>query len=184
MQIACIAQKLMHYSGRNNIEETMKRTKFMKGTKLLISCLTVCSALMMIGVASAEEGDSSIESCLRAWGEHPFGNNPRFKILATSVNVFGIGQNTADTERTEMPALILVNPGVNVLGTTTVELLNPNGWYCFRSNVNVMGKLRIRAHCRAHLASAYDGVTVLGSDQANKSVTVMGETHVELVECE
>jgi hypothetical protein len=169
---------------RNNIEETMKSTKIMKSAKLLITCLSVCSALMMVGVAYAEEGDSSIESCLRAWGKHPFGNNPTFKTFATSVRVFGIGQNTADTERTETPTLVLVNPGFNVLGGTTLELLNPNGWYCFRSNVNVMGSLRIRAHCKAHLASADDGVTVLGSNQANKSVTVMGATHVELVECE
>ena len=162
----------------------MKSTKLMKSAELLITFLTVCSALMMIGVAYAAEGDSSIESCLRAWGKHPFGNNPRFKTLATSVKVFGIGQNTADTEPTDMPTLVLVNPGVNVLGGTTLELLNPNGWYCFRSNVNVMGNLRIRVHCKAHLASASDGVTVFGSDQTDKSVTVMGTTHVELVECE
>jgi len=169
---------------RNNIEETMKSTKLMKSAKLLITCLTVCSALMMIGVAYAEDADSSIESCLRAWGKHPFGNNPRFKTLATSVKVFGVGQSTGDTERTETPTLVLVNPGVNVLGDTTLELLNPNGWYCFRSNVNVIGNLRIRADCRAHLASASDGVTVLGSDQADKSVTVLGTTRVELVDCE
>jgi hypothetical protein len=79
---------------------------------------------------------------------------------------------------------VLVNPGVNVMGGTTLELLNPNGWYCFKSNVNVMGSLRIKAACKAHLASAHDGTTVLGSNSDNKSVTVMGKTQVELVGCE
>jgi hypothetical protein len=83
-----------------------------------------------------------------------------------------------------MPSLILVNPGVNVMGGTRVELLNPNGWYCFRSNVNVMGRLSIRAHCKAHFASAHDAVTVLGSNQADKSVTVLGKTQIELVGCD
>jgi len=104
--------------------------------------------------------------------------------MATSVKVFGIGRNPADTERTESPSLVLVNPGVNVMGGTTFELLNPNGWYCFRSNVNVMGKFSIKAHCKAHLASASDGVTVLGSNSENKSVTVMGSTQIALVGCE
>ncbi len=140
------------------------------------------------GIAStpllAQEVDNPVARCLAAWGAHPFGKNPAYRTMAASVKVFGIGENPADTERTEAPALILVNPGVNVMGGTTVELLNPNGWYCFRSNVNVMGKLSIRAHCRAHLASAVDGVTVLGSNSASKSVTVMGSTRVELVGCE
>ena len=42
----------------------------------------------------------------------------------------------------------------------------------------------IKAHCKAHLASAHDGVTVLGSNQADKSVTVLGKTRVQLVGCE
>jgi hypothetical protein len=156
----------------------------MKSSTLRIACcLTICSALLMGEVASAEEVDSFIKSCLRAWGTHPFGANPSYKTMATSVKVFGIGSGTADIERTETPALVLVNPEVNVMGGTTVELLNPNGWYCFRSNVNVMGKLNIRANCRAHLASARDGATVLGSGQSDKGVTVLGETRVELVGC-
>ena len=152
--------------------------------KLAIACLIICSMPMVTEVASAAEVDSSVASCLRAWGKHPLGANPTYKTLSTSVKVFGIGKDTADTERTETPALVMVNPGVNVMGGTTVELLNPNGWYCFRSNVNVMGSLIIRAHCKAHLASAHDGVSVAGSDQSDKSVTVLGKTRVELVGCE
>jgi hypothetical protein len=141
-------------------------------------------AAVMSTSSLAQAVDGSIASCLRAWGTHPFGSNPKFKTLAASVKVFGIGQNPADVERTELPSLVLVNPGVNVMGGTTVELLNPNGWYCFRSNVNVMGKLSIKAHCKAHLASASDGVTVLGSNSDNKSVTVLGSTQIQLVGCE
>lgn len=132
----------------------------------------------------AEEVDPSIATCLKAWGRHPFGKSPKYTTLATSVSVFGIGQRPADTMRTDSPSLVLVNPGVNVMGGTTLKLLNPNAWYCFRSNVNVMGVLNIRAHCKAHLASAFNGATVLGSNSDNNSVTVLGLTHVELVGCE
>lgn len=131
----------------------------------------------------ATEADDSIASCLKAWGNHPFGNKPKYKTLATSVKVFGIGQNPTDSEVTNSPSLVLVNPGINVMGGTTIDLLNPNGWYCFRSNTNVMGSLSIRAHCKAHLASATEGVTVLGSNSDVSSITVMGSTQIELVGC-
>ncbi len=150
----------------------------------LLTWLTFGLALLAHGALSAEEVDGSIASCLKAWGTHPFGKNPQYKTLGTSVKIFGIGQNPADTERTNSPSLVLVNPDINIMGGTTMELLNPNGWYCFRSNINVMGKLNIKAHCKANLAAASDGVTVLGSNSASKSVTVMGSTQIELVGCE
>ena len=150
----------------------------------LLTWVMIGTALLMSAPSLAEEVDASIANCLNAWGKHPFGKSPRYTTLATSVKVFGIGQSPADTKRTDSPALVLVNPGVNVMGGTTVELLNPNGWYCFKSNVNVMGGFNIRAHCKAHLASASNGTTVLGSNADNKSVTVLGATHVELVGCE
>ncbi|MEO8304521.1 MAG: hypothetical protein ABI724_10410 [Betaproteobacteria bacterium] len=156
----------------------------MNPAKLPAACLIILSALMGAEAASAEEPDSSIASCLRTWGTHPFGASPSYKTMSTSVKVFGIGKQSGDTQRTNAPALVLVNPGVNVMGDTTMELLNPNGWYCFRSKVNVMGNLRIRADCRAHLASAQDGVAILGSNQDVKSVTVLGTTRVEFVGCE
>jgi len=156
----------------------------MVNVELLLKCAVMFFAILMSGSSVAEQIDPSIASCLNAWGKHPFGTHPQFKTLATSVKVFGIGQNPSDTAITERPALVLVNPGVNVMGGTTLELMNPNGWYCFRSNVNVMGGMHIRAHCKAHLASAKDGVTVLGSSSDNKSVTVMGSTQIELVGCE
>jgi hypothetical protein len=69
------------------------------------------------------------------------------------------------------------------MGGSTFELLNPNGWYCLRTNVNVMGGLTIKVHCKAHLASATEGVTVLGSSSDKKSITVMGSTKIEQVGC-
>jgi hypothetical protein len=122
--------------------------------------------------------------CLKAWGKHPFGTSPTYKTLAASVKIFGIGQDMEDLLPTKAPALVLVDTGVNIMGGSTMQLLNPNGYYCFRSNVNVMGGLTIKAHCKAHLASASDGLTVLGADSANKSVTVMGATRIQLVGCD
>jgi hypothetical protein len=153
--------------------------------KPLLRCAIMAIAMLTSVPSLAEAAvDGYIASCLKAWGKHPFGSNPRFKTMATSVKVFGIGQDPADTERTNTPSLVLVNTGVNVMGGAKLELLNPNGWYCFRSNVNVMGSLIIKAHCKAHLASAHDGTTVLGSNSDNKSVTVMGSTQIELLGCE
>ena len=154
-----------------------------KRTTPIVTLLAFCLALPASMVAAAQEVDSSIAACLKAWGTHPFGKNPQFKALSTSVKVFGIGSNSGDTVPTDAPALVLVQPGVNVMGGTVIELLNPNGWYCLRTTVNVMGGVNIRAHCKAHLASTADGTTVMGSNSENKGVTVMGSTTVERVDC-
>lgn len=152
----------------------------MKSILFAVSLLFVSSLSL-----AAESGSKSIATCLSSWGTHPFGKNPKFRTMSTSVKVFGIGGNPRDDAVTSAPALILVNPAVNVMGGTTIELLNPNGWYCFRSNVNVMGGLKIKAHCKAHLASTKDGASVLGKSdsEGDKAVTVMGSSRVELVGC-
>jgi hypothetical protein len=144
---------------------------------------TLLVGLCSISLSCANENDGYIANCLKAWGEHPFGRNPHYKILASSVKVFGIGQNIDDVTPTKKPELVLVDSGVNIMGGSTMQLLNPNGWYCFTSNVNVLGGLTIKAHCRSHLASASNGLTVLGGDPSNKSVTVLGATNVEVVGC-
>ena len=154
--------------------------------KTVPAAISLLALLLALGAPTqamaADEADSSIAACLKAWGTHPFGKNPKYKTMQTSVKVFGIGKTAGDSETTGSPALVLVNPGVNVMGGSTLELLNPNGWYCLRTTVNVMGGLKIRAHCSAHLASTADGATVLGNSES-KGVTVMGSTQVEHVGC-
>ncbi|MDD5268947.1 MAG: hypothetical protein PHO08_17775 [Methylococcales bacterium] len=151
--------------------------------KNLINFIILSMTLLFSMPAFTTEVDGSIANCLKAWGKHPFGNNPGYKTLGTSVKVFGIGEDPTDSEVTNSPSLVLVNPGVNVMGGSTIELLNPKGWYCLRTNVNVMGGLTIKVNCKAHLASATGAVTVLGSNSGQKSITVMGSTKIEQVGC-
>lgn len=150
-------------------------------TKKLMTVVLLTLAGLVSMPAWAAEDDDSIASCLKSWGKHPFGNAPQYKTLSASVKVFGMGGDPSDTEITDTPALVLVNPAINVMGNTTYELLNPNGWYCFRTSASVMGDITIKAHCKSHLASTTMGVTVMGS--GNKGVTVMGSTEVELIGC-
>lgn len=159
-------------------------------SKILTLGLTVCALSIVTSPALAEEsentdsGAEAISKCLQAWGTHPFGAKPQYKTLSTSVKVFGIGENPKDSTITTAPALVLVNPAVNVMGGTIYELLNPQGWYCFRANVNVMGGLIIKANCQAHLASSSNGATVMGTNESTKGVTVMGKTKVKLIGCD
>lgn len=99
------------------------------------------------------------------------------------MRVFGIGQGTADREVTPAPRLVVVNPGVNVMGGSEIELLNPNGWYCLRGAVNVMGGMTIKLQCNARLASASSGTTVMSGENAARGVTVMGAINVTRVGC-
>jgi hypothetical protein len=156
----------------------------MNRSNRLLTIFLMLWALLPSSPAQADEQHEAIQRCLSAWGKHPFGSNPPYRVMAASVKIFGIGDDMVDRETTRTPALVLVDAGVNIMGGSTIELLNPKGWYCLRSNVNVMGGMTIRAHCKAHLASAVEGVTVLGSNADNKAVTVMGKTRVELTGCQ
>jgi hypothetical protein len=69
------------------------------------------------------------------------------------------------------------------MGMTKFSLLNPNGWYCFKGNVNVAGKMSIKAHCNAHLASATEGATVGGENSGSKTTTVLGMSELDRVDC-
>lgn len=154
--------------------------------RLVLALLSiVCLSFLSPRLASAQdkELDSAVAACLKAWGTHPFGANPKYRTVQTSVKVFGIGQRSGDTQKTDGPALVLVNPGVNVMGGSTIELMNPNGWYCLRQTVNVMGGLTLKAHCDAHIAASIDGATVMGNNTESKGVTVMGSTNVERIGC-
>lgn len=157
----------------------------MKRWSLVLYSLLLCGVIPAHAVSAQteDEGSVAIDNCLKAWGKHPFGVNPKFRSLPVTVKVFGIGTPNVDTVKTTGPDLVLVKAGVNVMGGTTIDLQNPNGWYCFVTNVNVMGKMKIKAACTAHLAQSHDGVTVMGGDSTNKSVTVMGKTEVELQGC-
>jgi len=122
----------------------------------------------------------AITACLDAFESHPFSDNPKYRELSTGVKVFGIGQNTVDDKETSKPELVYVTTAVNVMGGTTISLLNPKGWYCMRSNVNVMGGVKIKLACDAQFALIGDGATVLSnSDTNNQGTTVMGSTRIE-----
>ena len=158
--------------------------KSSKKTTLILASLAFCLTLSVPMLASAQEVDSSIAACLKLWGDHPFGKNPQFKTLDTSVNLFGIGTKAHDADVTSSPSLVLINPIFNVMGGSTIELLNPNGWYCLRTTVSIIGKLNIRAHCKAQLAATSDGTTVRGDNAdnrkiKNKGVTMIGSMSIE-----
>lgn len=124
----------------------------------------------------------AVKACLAVWGDaHPFKDDSkiRFRILDTSVKVFGIGADISDTDETNDPQLILVRPGVNVMGKLTFHLMNPKGWYCFEKNVTVMAKSEVTVACDAHVASAGPGATVMGSSPGKGGTTVMGKTTFE-----
>ena len=146
--------------------------------------LAMFLALPVPTAVSAEEVDSSIAACLKAWGDHPFGKDPKFKTLDTSVKVFGIGNSIGDTETTSAPSLVLINPIVNVLGVSTIDLLNPNGWYCLRTTVSIAGGVSIRAHCKAQLAVTSDGKVALGNNTENRGIKNLNVTVVGFVSIE
>lgn len=169
---------------------TMKR--FLLG--LLVCCFAVSHAAFAdssSGNGDENGDDVAVRSCLKHWGKkQPFGNElPAYKTLSSKVKILGIGKDISDEKETAAPALLLIKPNVNVLSKSTMTLMNPNGWYCIKGQVTVLGKADINLHCKANLASSHDGATVLGGSDHDGSgregaVTVLGASRINRMGCE
>jgi len=142
----------------------------------------VLALLAASGSALAGEDQQALDGCIAQWGKKsPFRKGtPAETVVATGVKVFGVGSSASGNDApTPHASLILVRPAVNVMGKSTIKLSNPNGWYCFRSNVNVAGKMEIDAPCEAHIASATsEGAAVGAADDTGKGVSVFGALRV------
>lgn len=145
------------------------------------------ASLLLLLASSPCFADEALDACIGSWGKSsPFkkGATPD-QVAGTSVKVLGIGKDDfEDLKATDKPRLVLLKPSVNVLGKTVFRLMNPNGWYCFKSNTSVLGKIQIEAACTAHIASSKDGANVLGSDESDGGVTVLGTLRISRPGCE
>ena len=149
----------------------------------LITLLFVFIGLLSSPTLAAASPDT-VRACLASWPDHPFDtNNLTYRTVSGQVKVFGIGSDINESVTTEKPELVLILPNVSVMTKATMTLMNPNGWYCLRSKVNVMSSSDIYLHCKAHLASSKGGTTVLGGGD-DKGVTVMGKARIYRKGCE
>lgn len=152
--------------------------------KKILSCFIL---LFAISMPAAADDQAALDACIGSWGKKsPFRKGAKAdSVIATGVKVFGIGSaQSGNDEPTAKPALVLVRPAVNVMGKSTIRLANPNGWYCFRSNVTVAGAMHIEAHCKAQIASAReDGTSVGAVDQSGTGVAVFGALRISRFGC-
>ncbi len=152
----------------------MKRLSFLFG----LFCILFSPALASAGNLEA------IQACLLSWKDQPFdGQNPTYRTVSGKFKIFGIGEDINESVPTEEPELVLIQPNVSIMTGSSMTLMNPNGWYCLSSKVNVMASTTINVHCNAHLASSKDGTTVLGGGD-DKGVTVLGKATINRVGCE
>jgi hypothetical protein len=132
----------------------------------------------------------AIGKCLAAWGsKNPFGDKAYtdYRKISAAVSILGSGGYAVeDREVTASPKLILVSASVSVLGSTNYMLMNPNGWYCFMVDVNVLSKVNVDLQCKAKLADTRVAVNVLSkpSSTAAVGVNVMSSVTVNRMENE
>lgn len=149
-----------------------------------MTVLLAVALLPSLVYASSKEDRRAIEDCLENWDHHSFpGERPKFKTLSGKVKVLGIGGGIEDTRPTDQPELILIKPAVNVLSKMDMKLMNPNGWYCLKGKVSVLGKIEVTLHCNAHLTSSQEGANVLGGSDRKDGVTVLGTSRFRRVGC-
>lgn len=151
--------------------------------KQYLAIILLLAGSLARGLAAADEL-TAVRTCLANWGEYPFSTaQPQYRVIGTHVKVFGIGNDVNDQGKTAGPDLVLIKPNVSVMGKARMNLMNPNGWYCLDNKVNVMSKTIINIDCAAHIASASEGVTVLGSNEKEDGVTVMGKAVINRLNC-
>jgi hypothetical protein len=151
----------------------MKRFPFL----IVLLCLLLSPTL-------ASANLDAVRVCLSSWPDHPFdANNPTYRSVAGKFKIFGIGEDINESTPTEKPELVLIHPNVSVMTGSSMTLMNPNGWYCLISKVNVMSSSTINLHCKAHLASSKEGTTVLGGGD-DHGVTVLGKASINRQGCE
>ena len=130
----------------------------------------------------SKEDETALKQCLTKWRDAPV--DVLIKNVATinaAITVGGYGAGINDTARTAEPKLILVKAAVNVLSTTTYNLMNPNGYYCIKTNVNVLTTLTVNLHCAAHLAEVKLDVNVGGAvsgQPAVRGVSVLSDVKI------
>ena len=129
------------------------------------------------------DGDqNAIAGCLKAWGQHPFGPNPvASRHIHASVQVLGFGSAIRDDYPTAGPELVVISAAVGVMSNSKMELLNPNGWYCLKVDVNVLNNTQIDLACRAHLADSRVNVGVLSNNDPAGVVGVHVLSDVKVV---
>lgn len=147
---------------------------------LFLSSILTFSTFAFAADETSDGDIVAVNKCLKAWNNHPFGQKPEYKTIKPGVKVLGIGKSLAEDQETPAPALVLVKPSVSVMSKMRYRLMNPNGWYCLKTSTTVLAKTEITAHCKAHLASAGDGATILGTSSDEKGVTVLGSTVVKI----
>ncbi len=156
--------------------------------KILRALAVVALVLVSVPSFASDQDESDInvvKACLKNFGKHPFdAEKPHFRVMAAKVRVLGIGGKTFDDKPTAKPELVLVKPNVSVLSKNDLVLNNPNGWYCLKGQVAVLGKAVIHPHCKAKLVSSRDSVTVLGGNDHDTGVTVLGTTNVDRIGCD
>ena len=154
---------------------------------MILRFLLAASFLVPASAPAAAPDQQVLDACISSWGKKsPFKKGTRAdSSIGTGVKVFGIGSGQSGSDApTDKPALVFVRPAVNVAGRSRIRLSNPNGWYCFRSNVTVAGALHIDAHCTAQIASAKeDGTSVGAVDQSGSGVAVFGALRVNRFGC-
>lgn len=154
----------------------------------MIARLVLAALLLVPASALAAAPDQQVlDACISSWGKKsPFKKGTRAdSSIGTGVKVFGIGSGQSGNDApTDKPALVFVRPAVNVAGRSRIRLNNPNGWYCFRSNVTVAGALHIDAHCTAQIASAQEDGTAVGAvDESATGVAVFGALRINRFGC-
>lgn len=142
-------------------------------------------AFLILNLAVADSDAEAIQNCLNAWGKHPFPKNKSVadKVLKPSVKVLGIGgRDVDDSSQTEKPSLVLVKPSVSVMSKTRFRFANPNGWYCLKGTVAVLGKAEFTVNCKAKIASNNGDVAVLGKNENQEGgVAVLGAIRLKTI---
>jgi len=119
------------------------------------------------GVIKAED-EHNLKSCENAWGKDaPVRTKENVRVIRSTISVGSLGTEISDSEKTEKPKFVLIYSSITVGGAPEWNLLNPNGYYCIVSSINVGTVLTVNLDKSAHLADAKSSIDVGSKVEAN-----------------
>lgn len=121
-------------------------------------------------------------ACAAIWKSPIPAADAKITVVLLPLSVLG-SRRVSDKSVTDKPSLMLIKSGVSVLNSFELELLNPKGWYCIESGVEVLTGWDIAVAETAHLSDGTTSLSVLSQDVNGKEtgISVLSQSRITRV---
>ncbi|RYZ50380.1 MAG: hypothetical protein EOP07_23060 [Proteobacteria bacterium] len=116
----------------------------------------------------------NLKNCESVWGnDAPARTEDNTRVIHSNISVGSLGVGISDLKKTDKPEYVVVYSSIAVGGAPEWKLLNPNGYYCIVSAINVGTSLTVHLDKAAHIADSKASLNVGSVVEENASVSAI-----------